>query len=51
MPTIYFKVTEILHSNLNSVIRALLLIVLGLYFKLHSKFQQFFFFFNDSKKG
>ena len=41
MPTIYFKVIEILHSN--SIIGVLVLIVLGLYFKLHPKFQHWFF--------
>lgn len=43
MPTIYFEVTKILRSNSNSLIGALLLVVLGLYFKLHPKFQHCFF--------
>lgn len=48
MPTICFKAIEIVHSN--SITGALFLIVLGLYFKMHPKFQHWFYlFFYDSK--
>lgn len=43
MSTICFKVIEILYSN--SIMWALFLIVLCLYFKLHPKFQHWFYFF------
>lgn len=44
----FFKVTEILQIYIKSL-GALLLVVLGLYFKLHPKFQYCFFFMSLKK--